>query len=104
MGLTRLSRPIRAFYMLSGMYHRIYFDGNDATPDGRFGLWLGKSKADLAKVPDGPSEGMVVTIYMIGEWESDATLEWCGEPWNAWTARLIEGTDRPNNETWDDHA
>ena len=83
--------------------HRIYFDGNEGTADGRYGLWLNKSRADLAKIPGGPQKGMVFTIYMVGEIEAEATLEWCGEPWNAWTARVI-GEIRSNNETWDDDA
>jgi hypothetical protein len=80
--------------------HRIYFDSNEGTADGRYGHWLDKSCEDLAKIPDGPKEGMVVTIYMIGEIEGEATLEWCGDPWNAWTARPI-GAFRPNAETWE---
>jgi hypothetical protein len=89
--------------MLSGM-HRVYFDGNEG-PEGtsHYGLWLDKSKADLARIPGGPKEGMVVTIYMVGEIEMEATLEWNAK-WNGWTARGIEGTVRPNTETWDDHS
>jgi hypothetical protein len=45
---------------------------------------------------------MRVVIYMVGEIEMDATLEW-DERWNAWTARWIEGTLRPNTEKWEDH-
>ena len=85
--------------MLSGM-DRIYFDTNEGTEDGRYGLWLGKSLEDLAKIPNGPKEGMTVTIYMTGEVEAEASLEWCGAPWNAWTAR-VTGTWRDNNETWE---
>jgi hypothetical protein len=87
--------------MLSGMYHRIYFDGNDAAEDGAYLLSLRKSKEGLAQIPGGPREGMVVTIYMIGEIEAEATPQWCGEPWNCWTAQAIKGTFRPNNETWE---
>jgi hypothetical protein len=50
-----------------------------------------------------PQHGMVVTIYMVGEIETEATLEWCGDPWNAWTARPA-GKFRDNNETWEDNA
>jgi hypothetical protein len=88
--------------MLSGM-HRVYFDGNEGTGDGCYGLWLNKSKGDLAKIPGGPKEGMVVTIYAVGEIEAEATLEWCGAPWNDWGARPI-GMFRPNSETWEQHA
>lgn len=83
--------------------HRIYFDGNEGTADGRYGLWLEKSKADLACIPGGPRTGMIVTIYMVGEIEAEATLEWCADPWNAWVARPV-GTFRDNNETWEDDA
>jgi hypothetical protein len=46
---------------------------------------------------------MRVVIYMVGEIEMEATLEWDAQ-WNGWTARWIEGTCRPNNETWKEHA
>jgi hypothetical protein len=88
--------------MLSGMF-RIYFDSNEALDGERYGLWLTKSVADLAKIPGGPQDGMTVIIYMVGEIETEATLEWCGDPWNAWTARPI-GTFRDNNESWEDNA
>jgi hypothetical protein len=68
--------------------YRIYFDGNDGLDDKRYGLWLGKSTEDLAKIPGGPKERMQVTIYMTGEIEMEATLEW-DEKWNAWTARWV---------------
>ncbi len=87
--------------LLSAM-HRVYFDGNEGTDDERYGLWLGKSVQDLARIPDGPREGMMVTIYMVGEIEMEATLEWDNR-WNGWTARPIEGTCRPNSESWEDH-
>jgi hypothetical protein len=85
--------------MLSDM-HRIYFDSNDAPDVDRYGLWLDKSREDLAKIPGGPQEGQTVTIYMIGELEMEATLEWDAE-WKAWTARPIAGTIRDNHESWD---
>jgi len=88
--------------------HRVYFDGNEGPedrpddPPNRYGLWLTKSEKDLAKIPGGPREGMLVTIYMIGEIEMEATLEW-NPKWNGWTAKPVEGTIRDNHETWDDH-
>lgn len=87
-----------------GSMHRIYFDSNEG-PEGneRFGLWLDKSLRDLAKIPGGPQEGMVVTIYMVGEVEAEATLKW-DDKWAAWTARPIEGTFRDNHESWEDEA
>lgn len=85
--------------MLSSM-HRIYFDGNDGPDNERYGLWLDKSREDLAKIPGGPREGLMVTIYMIGEIEMEATLEW-DATWQAWTARPVAGTVRDNHETWD---
>jgi hypothetical protein len=55
--------------------YRIYFDSNDGIPDTScYGLWLDKSLEDLAKIPSGPREGMMVTIYMTGEIEMEASL------------------------------
>jgi hypothetical protein len=89
--------------MFSGM-HRIYFDGNEGPdePDNRYGLWLDRSKRDLAKIPGGLQEGMLVTIYMVGEIEMEATLEWNAK-WDSWTAKPILESCRDNHETWDDH-
>ncbi len=87
--------------MLSVM-HRVYFDSN-ASIGHCFLLWLDKSKGDLARIPGGPKEGLIVTIYMIGEIELEATLEWSAK-YEAWIARPIEGTVRDNTESWDDHA
>jgi hypothetical protein len=85
--------------MLSPM-HRIYFDGNDGPDNDRYGLWLAKSREDLAKIPGGPHDGLIVTIYMTGEIEMEATLEW-DAGFQAWTARPIAGTTRDNHESWD---
>lgn len=78
---------------------RVYFDGNDAVDNGRYWLGSAKSIQDMAEIPGGPKEGLQVTISMIGEIEMEATLEWDSRC-NAWTARWIEGTVRPNTETW----
>lgn len=83
--------------------HRIYFDGSEGTEDHSYGLWLSKSVGDLSKIPGGPEENLVVTIYSTGEIEMEATLAWDAR-WDAWTARPIEGTVRPNNETWDEET
>jgi hypothetical protein len=80
--------------------HRVYFDSNEGTETGDYGLWLDKSKEDLAKIPGGPKEGLKVTIYMIGEIEIEAILVW-NAPWNGWSARPIDGTTRENHETWE---
>lgn len=81
--------------------HRVYFDTNEGTGDrDRYGLWLDKSTKDLAKIPGGPQEGLRVVIYMVGELEMEAVLEW-DKDWNGWTARGIPGTIKPNDETWD---
>jgi hypothetical protein len=85
--------------MLSDM-HRVYGSGNDCDKDGNFVLWLDKSREDLAKIPGGPREGMTVTIYEVGEFELEATLEWVA-PLGAWIARPVAGTFRDNHETWD---
>ena len=53
--------------------------------------------------PGGPAKGMAITIYMIGEIEMEATLEW-NMKWSAWTARPVEGTVRANTQTWEDHV
>jgi hypothetical protein len=82
---------------------RIYFDSNEGPDDQSYGLWLSKSIDDLAKIPGGPKEGMRVTIYMIGEIEMEGTLEWNAR-WDAWTARPLEGTIRPNTESWDEET
>jgi hypothetical protein len=82
------------------MHPRIYFDSNDGPDSERYGLWLDKSLEDLAKIPGGPREGQIVTIYMVGEIEMEAALEW-DDPRQAWTARPVPGTLRDNRETWD---
>jgi hypothetical protein len=83
--------------------HRIYFDSNegpgDHPNDDRYGLWLNKSLNDLAKIPGGPQEGMTVIIYMTGEIEMEATLEWDPER-RAWIACPKLETLRENHETW----
>lgn len=81
--------------------YRIYFDGNEGT-ENSYGLWLPKSVDDLARIPGGPAEGMLVTIYSIGEVEMQAKLAW-NAAWDAWTARPVGGTVRPNTEAWEDH-
>lgn len=101
----RISHPDRSPYMVrNDMAHRVYFDGNDGLDDPQghcsYGLWLTASKADLALIPGGPQAGMIVTIYMTGEIEMEAHLEWNDEHM-AWMARPIEGTVRENHEKWD---
>jgi enamine deaminase RidA (YjgF/YER057c/UK114 family) len=81
--------------------HRVYFDMNEGTPDGRYGLWLDKSLRDLAGIPGGPKDGQTVTIYMVGEVEAEAVLQ-RDDVWHGWTARAVEGSFRDNHETWDD--
>jgi hypothetical protein len=80
--------------------HRVYFDTNEGADNDveRYGLWLDKSRKDLAAIPGGPREGMIVTIYMIGELEAEAALQW-DSTCNAWTARPVSDF-RPNNESW----
>jgi hypothetical protein len=80
--------------------HRIYFDSNEGSDTGNYGLWLKRSLEDLARIPGGPKNGMKVVIYMIGEIEMEAVLEW-DEEWKAWTARPSLDTVRDNHETWD---
>jgi hypothetical protein len=82
--------------------YRVYFDTNEGTEDQLYGLWLPRSAADLAQIPGGPAEGMLITIYMIGEVEMEATLAW-STTWDAWTAQPVAGSVRSNVETWEDH-
>jgi hypothetical protein len=57
--------------------HRIYFDTNEGTPDGRYGLGLAASQTDLALIPtDQLRDGLRVTIYMSGDLEMEATLKY----------------------------
>jgi hypothetical protein len=79
--------------------YRIYFDSNEGAETACYGLWSSRSIEDLRKIPDGPKNGMRVTIYMIGEIEMEAELEW-NEQCNAWTARPIAGTMKENHDTW----
>jgi hypothetical protein len=83
--------------------HRIYFDSNDSDEHGRYLLHVNRALADLARIPGGPKEGMLITIYMIGEIEMEATLEWNARL-NTWTGRRVPGTIRGNSETWDTDA
>ena len=78
--------------------YRIYFDSNEGNERGNCGLGLNRSVEDFAKIPGGPKDGMTVTIYMIGEIEMEAVLEWDGN-WKAWTGRPISGSVRDNHET-----
>jgi hypothetical protein len=80
--------------------HRIYASGNDCDNEGSFVLWLDKSREDLANIPGGPCEGMMVTVYENGEFEMEATLEW-DATLQVWTARPVPGTFRDNHDIWD---
>jgi hypothetical protein len=78
----------------------VYFYSNTDPDCDRYGLWLTRSLNDLAKIPNGPKDGMLITIYMIGEIEMEATLEF--DPvWATWTARPSRGTVRENTEKWE---
>ena len=81
---------------------RVYFDSNDGDESGRYLLGFPKSKADLAKIEGGPQEGMLVTIYMVGEIEMEAHLTW-NPAWNSWVGRPDLSSVRDNTESWDDH-
>ena len=88
--------------------YRVYFDTNEGSEDdgrhGRaYGLWLDRSMEDLAKIPGGPQVGMQVLLYMIGEVEMEATLEFSMNR-DGWVAREIAGTMRDNTDTWDEEA
>ena len=70
--------------------YRIYFDTNEGTLDG-YNLWLDRSKKDLAAIPGGPREGMLVIIYMTGELEMEAVLGFSADD-SSWIARPVLGT------------
>lgn len=54
--------------------HRVMFDTNAGSDE--LGYWLGfdQSKLDLTAIGPALCEGLIVTIYMEGELEMDATL------------------------------
>jgi hypothetical protein len=83
-----------------GNVYRVYFDSNEGPDNERYGLWLNRSREELGRIPGGPQDGMVITIYMIGEIEMEAVLQW-DQTCNAWTARPIEESTRSNHKTWD---
>jgi hypothetical protein len=76
--------------------HRIYFDSNERhfDPKGiRYDLGLRSSLRDIALVADQLQEGMRVIIYMTGELEMEATLEF-DQKYRCWMGRPIEGTTK----------
>jgi hypothetical protein len=74
--------------------HRIYFDTNAGSPDhDGYPLWFETSKQDLARIPDGPQEGMRVVIYMTGELEVEAVLAF-DPKWKVWMGMPIAGTTK----------
>lgn len=87
--------------MMLSHLHRIYFDGNDANELGYLLLYFDRSRAELAQIPGEAKEGMLVTIYMIGEFEMEATLQW-DATWNCWAGRPVKGlsarTTRPGTD------
>lgn len=86
-------------YILTAM-HRVYFDTNEGYGE-RYDLRSPKAARDLARIPGGPKHGMTITIYMVGEVETEAVLEWDVEL-NQWLARPIGGRFRDNHESWED--
>jgi hypothetical protein len=72
--------------------HRVYFDTNEGCRDG-YGLWLNASREDLARIPDGPRDGMTVIIYMTDELEMEAVLAFDSDQ-NVWTALPVPGTTK----------
>jgi hypothetical protein len=73
--------------------HRIYFDSNDGPDDERFGLWVAGSLEDIEPIAAELKDGLHVIIYMTGEMEMEAVLEFDTD-WNAWTARPVPGTTK----------
>jgi len=72
--------------------HRIYFDTN-AGDGARYDLGLRGSLEDIAPISDQLQDGMRVVIYMTGELEMEATLEF-DQKYGRWMARPIEGTTK----------
>ncbi len=59
--------------------HRIYFDlhegPGDFPGDRRYTLWLSNSLKDIAPIASELRDGLRVVIYMTGELEMEAVLE-----------------------------
>jgi hypothetical protein len=70
--------------------HRIYFDTNDGTMGG-YPLHCRGSLEDIQPIADKLKEGMRVVIYMTGELEMEAILEF-DRGNSLWIGRPIEGT------------
>ena len=70
---------------------RIYFDSNEGDENGRFDLGIAGSLEDIAVLGARLKEGMRVVIYMSGELEMEAILEWDSRS-NCWMGRPIEGS------------
>jgi len=78
---------------------RIYFDSNEGDENGRYDLGIPGSLEDIGALGDRLSEGMRVVIYMSGELEMEAILEWEGA-YNSWMARPIWGTLKIHPESY----
>lgn len=74
--------------------HRVYFDTNEGCVDrDGYGLWSDTSREDLARIPDGPRDGMMVILYMTDELEMEAVLAFDSER-NVWIALPVPGTTK----------
>ncbi|MGO9485812.1 MAG: hypothetical protein ACLPX9_14700 [Rhodomicrobium sp.] len=73
--------------------HRIYFDTNEGPDNERYALWLRRSLEDMAPISGQLYDGLQVIIYMTGELEMEAILEF-DKSHGAWMARPIEGTTK----------
>jgi len=74
--------------------HRISFDTNESAVNGPgYSLGFPTAVRDLANIPGGPQEGMRAIIYMVGEMEVEAILNF--DPiLKIWNAIPIQGTER----------
>ena len=71
--------------------YRIYFDTNDGTMEAGYPLACKGAQDDIQPIADRLTEGMHVVIYMTGELEMEAVLEF--DPADGcWVARPIKGT------------
>jgi hypothetical protein len=55
---------------------RIYFDTNEQVRDDTYSLGIAGSVEDIRRLGDSMSHGMRVTLYMTGELEVEAILEY----------------------------
>jgi hypothetical protein len=73
--------------------YRIYFDANDGTAHDGYPLACRGALDDVEPIADKLKEGMRVIIYMTGELEMEAILEF-DHGTSHWIARPVKGTPK----------